>query len=117
MPDPVPIPSDLATGLHYRILSDSDHLTNGGSDAIFDAAARLSPMADSDTVERIADPPVDASILDTVAFAIRNRQKWGPFAISDVGEVTKRDAIPQAADKLRVLEGVTAIVVLGSYGN
>jgi nanoRNase/pAp phosphatase (c-di-AMP/oligoRNAs hydrolase) len=35
------------------------------------------------------------------------------FAISDVGTVSNVDAIPQAADELLRLEGVTAVVVLG----
>jgi nanoRNase/pAp phosphatase (c-di-AMP/oligoRNAs hydrolase) len=37
----------------------------------------------------------------------------GSFAVSDVGSISNVDAIPQAADELTRLEGVTAVVVCG----
>ncbi|PYZ02943.1 hypothetical protein C8039_09855 [Halogeometricum sp. wsp3] len=36
-----------------------------------------------------------------------------PYAFSDVGEVSNTDAIPQAADELETLEGVSAVVIVG----
>ena len=47
------------------------------------------------------------------ARAITSRTVRNAFAVSDVGEVSNVDAIPQAADELMKLEGVTAVVVLG----
>lgn len=108
------LPTGVATGLLYGILADTSHLTKGTTRADFDAAAYLSPGVDNDALDRIANPPVDSVVLDTVARAISEREVRGPFAVSDVGEVKNPDAVPQAADELLHLEGITAVVVFGS---
>ncbi len=36
-----------------------------------------------------------------------------PYAFSEVGEVSNTDTIPQAADELETLEGVSAVVIVG----
>jgi len=81
--------------------------------ADFDAAAYLQPGVDEDKLDRIANPEVDAEVLEIKARAIAGRQTQGSFAVSDVGTVTNADAIPQAADELIRLEGITAVVVIG----
>ncbi|APE96300.1 DHH family phosphoesterase [Halodesulfurarchaeum formicicum] len=108
-----PLPTEVATGLLYGVLSDTDHLTRGCSEAEFDASAFLYPAIDEDTLDRVAHPEVDAEVLDVKARAIESREVQGPFAVSDVGELSNVDAIPQAADELLNLEGVTAVVVMG----
>jgi len=47
------------------------------------------------------------------ARAIAGRRVEGSFAVADVGGVNNVDAIPQAADELIQLEGVSAVVVIG----
>jgi len=106
------IPPRTATGLVYGIQSDTKHLTTGCSDAEFQAAAYLYRGIDEDKLDRIANPEVDAEVLDVKARAIDNRDVRNAFAISDVGTVSNADAVPQAADELLRLEGVTAVVVL-----
>ena len=108
-----PLARPVATALMYGILSDTSHLTKGASRAEFDAAAYLSGGIDEDSLDRIANPEVDAEVLDVKARAITERQVQGPFAVSHVGTVSNVDAIPQAADELLHLEGVTAVVVSG----
>jgi nanoRNase/pAp phosphatase (c-di-AMP/oligoRNAs hydrolase) len=108
-----PLPQDVATALLYGILSDTAHLTKGASPAEFEAAAYLSTGIDEDVLDRIANPEVDAEVLDVKARAITERRVEGPFAVSHVGDVSNVDAIPQAADELLHLEGVTAVVVSG----
>lgn len=108
-----PLPESVATALMYGILADTGHLTKGASRAEFAAAAYLSGGIDEDSLDRIANPEVDAEVLDVKARAITDRQVQGPFAVSHVGEVSNVDAIPQAADELLHLEGVTAVVVSG----
>jgi len=103
----------VATGLIYGIQSDTAHLTKGCSTDEFDAAAYLYPGIDEDRLDRIANPEVDAEVLEVKACAITEREVRNAFAISDVGEVGNVDAIPQAADELLRLEGVTAVVVMG----
>jgi nanoRNase/pAp phosphatase (c-di-AMP/oligoRNAs hydrolase) len=103
----------VATGLLYGIQSDTNQLTKGCSPAEFDAARYLYPGVDEDHLDRIANPEVDAEVLDVKATAITEREVHNAFAVSDVGTVSNVDAIPQAADELLRLEGVTAVVVLG----
>jgi len=107
------MPSHVATGLIYGIQSDTRSLTNGCSAADFAAAAYLYQGVDSDLLNRIANPQVDAEVLDVKAKAISDREVRAPFGFSDVGEVSNTDAIPQAADELETLEGVSAVVVIG----
>jgi nanoRNase/pAp phosphatase (c-di-AMP/oligoRNAs hydrolase) len=103
----------VATGLLYGIQSDTKSLTKGCSSAEFEASAYLYPGVDEDKLDRIANPEVDAEVLDTKAAAITQRTVRNAFAVSDVGTISNVDAIPQAADELLRLEGVTAVVVFG----
>ena len=105
--------TDTATGLLYGILSDTKHLTVGASEPDFAAAAYLYPGVDQDRLDRIANPAVDAEVLEVKARAIAGRRVEGSFAVADVGGVNNVDAIPQAADELIQLEGVSAVVVIG----
>jgi len=109
--------STVATGLVYGIHSDTNTLTRGCSEAEFDASAYLYPGVDEDRLERIANPQADAEVLDVKARAIVERDVRNPYAVSDVGTVSNSDAIPQAADELIRLEGVTAVVVVGCKGD
>lgn len=102
-----------ATALLYGIQSDTNHLTKGCSNADFRAAAYLYPGIDEDKLDRIANPEMDPDSLNVKARAINNRDVRSAFAVSDVGTVSNGDSIPQAADELRRLEGVNAVVVLG----
>jgi len=108
------LPTDTATGLLYGILTDTKHLTVGGaSESDFAAAAYVYPGVDQDRLDRIANPAVDAEVLEVKARAIAGRQIEGSFAVADVGGVNVDvDAIPQAADELIQLE-VSAVVVIG----
>ena len=107
------LPSATATGLLYGIQSDTSQLIKGCSPSEFDGARYLYPGVDEDRLDRIANPEVDAEVLDTKATAITGREVRSAFAVSDVGSVSNVDAVPQAADELLRLEGVTAVVVLG----
>ncbi len=107
------ISPELATGLLYGIQSDTNHLTNGCSRAEFDACAALFEGIDEDLLDRIANPQVSDDVLQVKATAITQKRVEGPFAVCDVGEIGNVDAIPQAADELMHLEGVTAVVVYG----
>ncbi|WP_193309701.1 bifunctional oligoribonuclease/PAP phosphatase NrnA [Halorubrum halophilum] len=107
------LPTDTATGLLYGILTDTKHLTVGASEPDFAAAAYVYPGVDQDRLDRIANPAVDAEVLEVKARAIAGRRVEGSFAVADVGGVNNIDAIPQAADELIQLEGVTAVIVIG----
>ncbi|WP_416838938.1 DHH family phosphoesterase [Haloferax sp. DFSO52] len=107
------VPSQVATGLVYGILTDTKNLTAGCSSADFDAAGYLFPGVNEDHLDRIANPEVSREVLEAKARAIAGRDVRGPFAVADIGSLSNVDAIPQAADELIQLEGVTAAVVCG----
>ena len=109
----VALPSTVATGMLFGIQADTKHLTKGCTHAEFEACSYLYPVVDEDRLDRIANPQVTAEVLEVKARAIERRDVRGSFAVSDVGELSDADAIPQAADELLSLEGVTAVVVLG----
>ena len=108
------VPSCVATGLFFGILTDTNRLTSGIDAADFAASSYLSAGVDENLLDRIANPQVSAETLEIKATAIREREVEGAFAISDVGEVSNIDAIPQAADELIRLEGITAAIVYGA---
>jgi len=108
------VSSRVATGLFFGILTDTNRLTSGIDPADFAASSYLSAGVDENLLDRIANPQVSAETLEIKATAIREREVEGAFAISDVGEVSNIDAIPQAADELIRLEGITAAIVYGA---
>jgi nanoRNase/pAp phosphatase (c-di-AMP/oligoRNAs hydrolase) len=110
---PKTISPTTATALLYGVQADTKRLTKGCSAEDFHAASFLYPGIDSEKLDRIANPAMDPESLDVKARAITDREVRSAFAVSDVGSVSNSDAIPQAADELRRLEGVNAVVVLG----
>jgi nanoRNase/pAp phosphatase (c-di-AMP/oligoRNAs hydrolase) len=107
------LPSTTSTGLLYGILTDTDRLIAGCSPPDFSAAGYLYPGIDEDLLNRIANPEVSKEVLEAKARAIAGKQVRGPFLVSDIGALSNLDAIPQAADELIKMEGVTATVVVG----
>ncbi|QSG10621.1 nanoRNase/pAp phosphatase [Halapricum desulfuricans] len=107
------IPDALATGLLYGIQSDTKYLTNGCAPAEFDAAGFLYRGTDEELLNRVANPGVDAEVLEVKARAITSREVRNAFAVSDVEAVSNVDAVPEAADELLRLAGVTAVVIIG----
>ena len=103
----------VATGLLYGILSDTKHMTNGCSAAEFEQSAYLYQGVDEDSLDRIANPQVGVEVLEAKARAVWQRDVRGSFAVSDIGTISNADAIPQAAEELIQLEGVTAVIVYG----
>ena len=107
------VTSPLATGLLYGIHADTRGFSRGCTPAEFDAAAYLYPAVDSDSLDRIASPQLDTETLDIKAKAINERETEGSFLVSHVGSISNLDALPQAAEELVRLEGITAAVVTG----
>ncbi|WP_436910001.1 DHH family phosphoesterase [Halosimplex marinum] len=104
---------EVATGLLFGIRIDTDEYTREVSVADFEATAYLVPHADAGTLDRIESPSMSADTLDTIARAIRDRERHGSVLLSGVGELTDRDALAQAADRLLDLEDVTTTLVYG----
>lgn len=107
------VPSAVSTGLLYGILSDTKHMTKGCTEAEFESSSYLYTGVDEDDLDRIANPQVGVDVLEAKAQSIWQRDVRGSFAVSDVGTLSNADAIPQAAEELMSLEGITAVVVYG----
>lgn len=104
-----------ATGLLYGIQTDTEQLTNGAMAADFAMIRYLYPGIDHDLLRRIANPPIDGEILEIKARAIENIEIDSPYAYAWVGDVSNLDSIPQAADELISLEGISTVVVAGEH--
>ena len=76
-------------------------------------AAYLLPLSDRSLLEVIMAPSVSQETLDVLGHAIVNREVRHGYLFSNVGYVRNRDAIPQAADMLLNLEGVSTAMVYG----
>lgn len=112
-PDKNEISSDLATALYHGIKSDTNDISQSVSNLDFESVNLLYKNINEENLHRISNPKVDENSLETKARAIMGRDVRGPFAVSDVGDVQNTDSIPQAADELIRLEGISAAVVIG----
>ena len=105
--------ADLATGLLFGIRTDTREFRRGVSAMDFEAAAWLLPEADLGALERVGSPSINPDTFAVIAAAVRNRHREGDVLLSCVGELTDRDALAQAADRLVDMEGVATTVVYG----
>lgn len=110
--DIVPDPP-LATALRYGIRVDTSGFTRNTTTEDLDAAAYLSPLVDIGLLNQIENPPMSAETLDIIGRAIRNREVRGSYLISFVEFITDRDALPQAAELMLQMEGVSTVLVFG----
>ncbi|SMO38970.1 DHH family phosphoesterase [Halorubrum cibi] len=103
----------LATALLYGIRIDTRDFTREVSIPDFEAAASLTPHVDESTLDRVESPSVSPETLRVLATAIGRRDVRGSTVASCVGEITDRDALAQAADRLLDLEGIAVTFVYG----
>ena len=109
----IPIDKNLSTALLYGIRTDTQEFKRNTSSADLRAAAFLYPLADHEILSRLETPPMSVETLDVLGEAIRNKKIKGSNLISNVGFILDRDVIPQAADYLLNLEGISTVVVFG----
>ena len=103
----------LATALVYGIRIDTKDFTRSTSIPDFEAAASLSPLADESTLERVESPSVSQETLRVLANAIEGRDVRGSTVASCVGEISDRDTLAQAAERLLDLDGIAVTFVYG----
>ncbi len=103
----------LATALFFGIKSETDEFKRNTRTADFIAAAFLYPFVDHEMIEKMEGPAISTETLDVLGTAIKNRQIYSSFLISFAGFINDRDALPQAADFLLRLEGISTAVVFG----
>ncbi|MBV6518286.1 MAG: potassium transporter TrkA [Candidatus Brocadia sp.] len=110
--DIVPDPP-LATALRYGIRVDTGGFTRNTTTEDLEAAAYLSPLLDTALLNQIENPPMSAETMDIIGRTIRNREIRGSYLISFVEFITDRDALPQAAELMLQMEGVSTVLVFG----
>lgn len=108
IPDP-----PLATALRYGIRVDTCGFTRNTTTEDLEAAAYLSPLLDVGLLNQIENPPMSAETIDIIGRTIRNREVRGSYLISFVEFITNRDALPQAAELMLQMEGVSTVLVFG----
>ncbi|MEF8843720.1 MAG: DHH family phosphoesterase [Haloarculaceae archaeon] len=107
---------ELATGLLFGIRVDTDDFSREVSPEDFRAAAYLHPYADTATLERIESPSMTPETMRAIGTAIENRRVRDDVLVTCIGEVTDRDTLAQAADRLLDLEGIAVTFAFGFTG-
>jgi nanoRNase/pAp phosphatase (c-di-AMP/oligoRNAs hydrolase) len=113
----IEITPELATALLYGIKTDTNDFTRGTTSDDLQAVALLYSKADHDLLLKIETPLMSAETLDVLSEAIRNRKIRGSFLLTNVGFIRDRDTLPQAADYLLRLEGISTVLVYGIGGD
>ncbi|QCC47709.1 DHH family phosphoesterase [Halobellus limi] len=103
----------LATALLFGIRIDTNDFAREVSTTDFEAAAWLLTHADLSALDRVESPSMTSAVLETLARAIRDRDVRGDALASNVGPISDRDALAQAADRLLNMEGIRIAVVYG----
>jgi len=109
----IDITEELATVLLYGIKTDTQDFMRGATPEDLKAVVMLYPKANHEILAKIETPAMSAETLDVLAEAIRNRRIEGSVLLSNVGFIRNRDTLPQAADYLLNLEGISTVVVYG----
>ena len=109
----LPLDTKLATALFYGIRADTHEFQRNVSPQDLHNAAFLLPYADRQLLELVMAPSISQETIEVLGAAIQNRDIRQGYLFSNVGYVRNRDAIPQAADLLLNLEGVSTALVYG----
>jgi len=108
----VPVSSNLATALFYGIYTDTKKFSKL-STVDLKAIEFLAGKVDHELLDKIEHPDISTETAEILARAILNRRTYKNVVISNVGFITNRDALAEAADFLLRLEGITTVLVFG----
>lgn len=102
-----------ATALLYGIRTDTDEFRRNATPRDLAAASWLYTFADHAILRQIESPAKSNDTVNVLAEAIKRRQVRGNYLVSNVGAVSDKDSLAQAADYLITLEGITSVLVFG----
>jgi nanoRNase/pAp phosphatase (c-di-AMP/oligoRNAs hydrolase) len=103
----------VATALLYGIRADTKQFRRNTTSRDLEYSAFLLKYSDEDLLEKIMSPQYSHETIDIIGDAINNRKTKNGYLFSNVGYVRNRDALPQAADLLINLEGISTALVYG----
>ncbi|MGP8321088.1 MAG: DHH family phosphoesterase [Methanosarcinaceae archaeon] len=109
----IDITTNLATALLYGIRTDTQDFKRNTDPADLSAASFLYPLSNHEILEQLERPLMSIETLDVLGDAIVNRQVIGSYLLANVGTIRDRDTLPQAADYLLNLEGISTSMVFG----
>lgn len=110
---PTELTDRLATILLFAIHRETLGFSRGTTPAEHAIAAYLHPPADHGTIQTLVGSVFTPETLSGIGKAITNREVRGSCLVSTVGRTTERDILPQAADYMMKLAGVSTTVVFG----
>jgi nanoRNase/pAp phosphatase (c-di-AMP/oligoRNAs hydrolase) len=108
---------ELAAAALFALHRETLDFVRGPTVREYDAAGDLLPLVDEELVKKMYGAMFTPTTLDAIGEAIHTRQLRGSTLVSSVGRVSERDALPQAADLLLNLEGVSTVLVFGLVGD
>lgn len=103
----------LATALLFGIRRETLAFTRSATGAEYTSARFLHPYADINLLRELSDSLFTHETLDSIGETIQNRTVRGSYLVTHTGRTDERDTLPQAADYLLNLEGVTTTLVFG----
>jgi nanoRNase/pAp phosphatase (c-di-AMP/oligoRNAs hydrolase) len=103
----------VATALLYGIRADTKQFRRNVNPRDLEYSAFLLRFSDQDLLEKIMSPQYAHETIDIIGDAITNRKTKNGYLFTNVGYVRNRDALPQAADLLINLEGISTALVYG----
>ncbi|HOM95529.1 MAG TPA: DHH family phosphoesterase [Methanofastidiosum sp.] len=109
----IEINEQLATGLLYGILVDTDNFKRSFEKEDIDAVYYLKPKINKELLNIIENPNISSRTLEVLSKAISNKKIYDKFVVSNVGYVETRESLSQSADLLLKLEGITVSLVIG----
>ena len=109
----IAVSMELATALLFGIRTDTNDFRRNTTSSDFAAASFLHSLSDHDLLTQVETPSTSVETMDILSEAIRNREVYGTTVLSNVGTLRNRDTLPQAADYLLAMEGISTVVVFG----
>ncbi|MBN1786118.1 MAG: NAD-binding protein [Candidatus Methanofastidiosa archaeon] len=109
----IDIDSRLATALMYGIMTDTNYFKRKFSKDDVDAVSILKTKVDPSVLTQIESPTISPDVLDVIGKSVLGREVVSGYVLSNVGYISNRDSLPQAAEFLLNLEGAKTVLVYG----
>lgn len=109
----IEVNEQLATGLMYGILVDTNNFKRNFEKEDTEAVYYLKPKINKELLNIIENPNISSITLDVLSKAINNKKIYDKYVISNVGYAEKKESLSQSADLLLKLEGITISLVIG----
>ncbi|NMC60485.1 MAG: potassium transporter TrkA, partial [Candidatus Methanofastidiosa archaeon] len=109
----IDVNEDLATGLMYGILIDTNSFKREFEKEDTEAVYYLKSRINKELLNTIENPNISSGTLDVLSEAIKNKKIKDKYVVSNVGYIENKDSLSQSADLLLKLEGITVTLVIG----